>query len=323
MNANGSLHSRVLRVVLRSHLNEMQKPLHRVVSNKFDEEFRIAKGVQGERKQIQSFAMAKRLITAANSLVFFGERLCQDPVFLEAALDYPEDLLKTAEVLRFVPSILAPYAAPILMRQHKASKVLVDYLTPLIEERLKQRDEPQTDPSHPKSVDCIQFFVDSDQKRQSWSAQKILQVLLGIWFAAVHQPALSLVYALDDLCNNPEYIDLLRDEIHTCDAAQGDINSLPLLDSFLRESARLHPSDSISVRRKVLTPFTFSDGTQLAAGEVACVPLQAIMRDPSNYPDSLKFDPFRFMDQKRSGNLLRFVDTSPTYPLWGLGKRAW
>ena len=322
MTANGNLHSRVLRVVLRSHLEELQPLLDQIISNILISEISSAKELPGNWKQLQSFSMAKKVITAANSLVFFGEQLSREPEFLKAALDYPEDLLTTAELLRFIPSGLAPLAAPILMRQHRAAKVLVDHLTPVVEERLRQKKLGH-DSSRIKPVDCIEFFIDANSHRDTWSAQKVVQVILGIWFASVHQPALSLVYALDDLCYHPEYIEPLRQEVETCYDANGDLDSLPILDSFLKESARLHPSDSISVRRKVLHPYTFSDGTHLSAGDIACVPLQAIMRDPANYPDSLRFDAFRFVDQRGTGNLTRFADTSSIFPLWGLGKRTW
>ncbi|KAL2047514.1 hypothetical protein ABVK25_011443 [Lepraria finkii] len=46
------------------------------------------------------------------------------------------------------------------------------------------------------------------------------------------------------------------------------------------------------------------------------------MRDPSTYPDSMRFNGFRFVDEQGIGSVKRFTDTSPTYPLWGLGKRS-
>lgn len=35
--------------------------------------------------------------------------LANDPVFLDAALQYPEGIFKAAEALRYVPECLAPY----------------------------------------------------------------------------------------------------------------------------------------------------------------------------------------------------------------------
>ncbi|KAL6719191.1 ADP-ribosylation factor protein 3 [Lecanora helva] len=321
MSANGSLHSRVLRVVLRSCLGQLHDSLDRLISKTATQLFKAGKKTSDGWTEVSSFAWAKGIIAAANSHAFFGETLSSDPEFLKAALDYPEDLFKTAEVLRLVPSFLAPIIAPILMRQHRASRILVEHLTPVVEERL-QKSHSSDISAHDKPIDCIQFFVDANSKKNTWSARKIIQVILGVWFAALHQPALSLTYLLDDLCNYPEYVELLREELETHDVTGDNLENLALLDSFLKESARLHPSDSISVRRKVLQPFSLTDGTSLQVGDVACVPLQAILQDPSNYPDSMRFDGFRFVDQTSDGNTERFTDATSTYPLWGLGKRG-
>lgn len=39
-----------------------------------------------------------------------------------------------------------------------------------------------------------------------------------------------------------------------------NIANLPLLNGSLKQSARLNPTDSISVRRKVLQPYIVQDG---------------------------------------------------------------
>lgn len=58
----------------------------------------------------------------------------------------------------------------------------------------------------------------------------------------IHQ---TFVYALYDLCEHPEYIEKLREELaQTGGEFWNCLDSLPLLDSFLKESARLNPSDS-------------------------------------------------------------------------------
>lgn len=321
MSANGSLHSRVLRVVLRSHLDDLQPSLIRAITQTVEGEMSLAKRAPTGWKKLQTFSVAKKIIAMANSVAFFGESLSSNKDFVNAALDYPEDLLKTAEILRLLPSAVRPVLAPILMRQHQASNILVQHLIHEVEKRLEQRDTGPI-PIH-RSLDCVQFFIDASARRDSWSAWKIVQVILGIWFAAVHQPALSLVYALDDLCIYPEFAERLRSEVENCVTSSEDLDSLPLLDSFLKESARIHPSDSISVRRKVLQPYMFADGTTLLEGDVACVPLQAIMRDPAVHPESLVFDPCRFINKTGEGNTARFTETSPAYPLWGLGKHAW
>jgi cytochrome P450 len=323
MSANGSLHSRVLRIVLKSHLVTLQPKLEKTIAGALAEELASGTKLTDGWTAVYSFAMAKNVIRTTNSSVFFGDHLSKDPKFLEAAMQYPDDLLFASEVLRFIPTILAPVAAPILMRQSRGQKALVKYLVPMIEGRL--RNPASGDPPQTKSVDCIQWMIDINPRKDPWSVEKIVQVILGLWFASVHQLAISLVYALEDLCRHSEYIGLLREELETHRTQTGgiDLENLPLLDSFLKESARLHPSDSISIRRKALLPYTFSDGTHIAAGDVACVPLRAIMRDPCNFPDSTTFDGFRFVAEDRKSSISKYTDGDATFLLWGLGRRAW
>ncbi|MCJ1312326.1 hypothetical protein MMC25_006000 [Agyrium rufum] len=328
MAANGSVHTRVLRVLLRSQLNHLEPALKDVVSHEFDQQIRSAKADLDEWTRLASFNMAKRLITVVNCSVFFGERLAGIDKFVRAAEQYLDDFFVTAEVLRLTPAFLAPWLAPMLMKHYQASEILVSHLTPEIEERLRQKNEGITNEKH---VDIIQFFVDSTTRKQDqWSATKIVQVLLGIWFASVHQPAIGLAYALDDICNHPEYVAPLRQEMErfitrSTDTKQG-ISEAPLLDCFLKESCRLHPSDSISVRRQAIQPFTFSDGTHLPVGDVACVPLRDIMRDSTYYPDSMTFNPHRFLNQQSAEQSkfksAGFTETSASFPLWGLGRHA-
>ena len=113
-------------------------------------------------------------------------------------------------------------------------------------------------------MDILQWMIDSSPKQSPWSATKIVQVTLGLWFGSIHQPAMvrnsqpclfiltnfypqAIVYALYDLCRHPEYIEALREEMNLRfkDDETGDpFEKMFLLDSFLKESARFSPSDS-------------------------------------------------------------------------------
>ncbi|KAL4919574.1 cytochrome P450 [Aspergillus aurantiobrunneus] len=327
MSANGTIHQRALQAGLRSCLPAFKQPLADCIATALTEEIAHSTPIDGDWRSLHIFPMAKRLITRANALVFFGPKVCNDTTFLNAALEYPEHLMETAEALRLLPSRLAPFIAPYLMRGNRALNTLLDRLVPIVEARIAK----STTPAAAEHQDCIQFFVNAAaQKNQSaeWPASRIVQVLLGIWFASVHQPAMCLFYALDDLTLHPEYVPALREEIAS---GQHDITSLPLLNGFLKESARLNPTDSISLRRKVLHPFTLDDGTRLVKDDIACVPLQPILEDPDLYNSPLTFNPYRFMQDAKPNTILsdsnsnprtEFTDADPTFPIWGLGKRA-
>jgi hypothetical protein len=69
--------------------------------------------------------------------------------------------------------------------------------------------------------------------------------MLGVWFAAAHQPWMSLDFIMLQLSLRRDIQQGLRDEIG--DASTLDytrLSNLPLLDSFIKEVARLHPLDT-------------------------------------------------------------------------------
>lgn len=171
------------------------------------------------------------------------------------------------------------------------------------------------------------------------------------WWIDLTPGPQSFTYALYDLCVYPDYTDPLREELEA--TWRADVGwqpeSMPLLDSFLKESSRLNPSDSsksrsckcstdflfesdsltptiVSVRRKVLAPYSLVDGTYLEVGSWACVPQRSLMRDPGNYQNATSFHGFRFVPSPGTeyvGNASRFTDVASKFPFWGAGKRVW
>jgi cytochrome P450 len=127
---------------------------------------------------------------------------------------------------------------------------------------------------------------------------------------------------------------------------------LPLLDSFIKESARLTPVESsmcaqihsqqrtdtylVSTRRHALQPFTLSDGTRVNVGDWACTPVRAMMQAPEHYPSPLDFNGFRFAQRelaKQNADLDAFTvrqpkpskltDVGGSFHVWGTGRMAW
>ena len=108
--------------------------------------------------------------------------------------------------------------------------------------------------------------METAPKQAPWSAERIVHELMAVWFGSVH--VLSTVslcresirptnlishlayqtisFAIHDLCLHPEYVEPLRKELRS--SAYADFErtgrGLPLLDSFLKESARLTPVES-------------------------------------------------------------------------------
>ena len=89
----------------------------------------------------------------------------------------------------------------------------------------------------------------------------------------------------------------------------------------------------------MLKDFTFSDGGVVPAGNVICVPQQAMMRDARYFERPDEFLPFRFVKHRNSrgttdegaGNITdrdnvptrKLTDMEPNFYLWGAMKKPW
>jgi cytochrome P450 len=161
---------------------------------------------------------------------------------------------------------------------------------------------------------------------------------------------------LHDLCLHPEYIPLLRKDIERSgwkffDQSKGQ--EFPLLDSFMKESSRLHPVEAskiytlshvylqgskskiVSTRRIALKSFELSGGHKVPVGEWVCTAPKAMHRDPKYWAKPLDFHGFRFVEPTLYDAILsatQFEVPEPgkqsafnevlNWQLWGTGRNA-
>lgn len=128
---------------------------------------------------------------------------------------------------------------------------------------------------------------------------------------------------------------------------KASVDHMHKVDSFLKKSMRynglrackrhLHLlynlkfiGFSVSMTRKALRPYTFSDGTHIPKGTFVFAGANAMHFDPKHYRNSDKFDGFRFanLGQQRGGGTnkegsrYQLVTTTSDYLVWGYGRRA-
>lgn len=211
-------------------------------------------------------------------------------------------------------------------------------------------------------------MVDKSKKDGISSAELIYQQALGLLFAGSLQvPMVSSIlfqrickdawltgkkmisFILYNLCKYPEYLEPLRKEANSLSATEPGVQdsyAYPLLDSFLKESARLnslrisnttflalsrilvycadrHPA---AVERKVMAShIDLSGGVRVPRGNWVMAAQREIMRDPANYPEPDKFYPYRFVSMEKDSlrSKSRFTHPSNDFLFWGSVGRAW
>ncbi|KAE9372172.1 cytochrome P450 [Stipitochalara longipes BDJ] len=262
----------------------------------------------------------RSIVTDLMGVVFFGENVSSDPKIKAALLQYPSDLVAVMGVLQIVPSFIAPIAHSLVTKGGKAMHTLLKQLASMLGTSREAWDETEEN----KKLTLIHKMAEFSDGSDYWTPESLSQAFLGIWFAAIHQPWMNLDFVLLELCSRPEYIELLREEIG--DYAELDsalLEKLPLLDSFIKETVRSSPLDSMGVRRKALKPFTFlSTGLQVPTGSIVCVPAYAMMHDEISYPDPYTFDGSRFVSRTSDMRGTKYTDITEKFPVWGYGSLA-
>ncbi|KAI1678108.1 Cytochrome P450 [Pyrenophora tritici-repentis] len=131
----------------------------------------------------------------------------------------------------------------------------------------------------------------------------IVNAQLGLSIAAINTTAGFLTNVLYDLCAYSEYMDRLREEI---DRVLGDgsiekskLVKLQLMDSFLKESQRLHPMALITMNRRAEENLVLSDGTEIPKGALLAVPT-TMMQSDSTYQEAHVFKGDRFLRLKEA-----------------------
>lgn len=140
---------------------------------------------------------------------------------------------------------------------------------------------------------------------------------------------------------------MIRQEIKSQEKLDyATISSLPILDSFIKESVRLNPLDlskqrlhpatrmnltlTVSIRRKALKPFQFANnGPRVEVGQIACVSAYDVMHNETKYPNPQVFDGLRFVKDSSTameGEAMRgttLTEGTKDFPIWGFGSKIW
>ncbi|XRM44127.1 hypothetical protein ABZX51_007273 [Aspergillus tubingensis] len=252
---------------------------------------------------------------------FFGGNMTSDPRLRDALLNHPRQIKACSAAFQLTPRFVAPLVHAMITWRGSAMHLIQDRLIDVITAGIDNLDEkPEI-----KKLTLLYHMVDlSTADRSYWTPERLSQSLLGLWLAASHQPWVNLHAILVELCLRPEWQDALRDEaLQSQDDLASKINELPLLDSFMRETARVNSLDKIAIRRKALTDYSFSSAPlSVPAGSILCVSSYDATRNEHIYPDPEEFDGKRFLNGRCKDTSHKFADVSENHLIWGYGSLA-
>ncbi|GME45485.1 Cytochrome P450 [Neofusicoccum parvum] len=270
-----------------------------------------------------------RIVAAVTAFISLGPDLSQDPRFLDVYADYASAVLEATTAATRVPLwarwAVAPWVGAV-RRLARRRREAHEVLRGVVEGRRRR----WVDGDGEKPDDLLQWTMDKADGFGVWEDSGVVRAHLGVVFAAVHTTTLSATNALYSLAALPDFLPELRSEItdalarHDGAMTFAALQDMKKLDSFLKESMRLHPTQMAMMQRKVLQPFALSSGTTIPAGVVVEVPSIAVSLDPAVFADPLRFDPLRFHRLRAadpaSGHL--FASVSDVSLGFGYGRHA-
>ncbi|KAF7889868.1 uncharacterized protein EAF02_002283 [Botrytis sinoallii] len=297
---------------ITSHLPYAFPEMQQTVQNAFLNEMKGDKITDGWEK-VTLYYVANRIAGRMNNVLIFGDELASSTGFYESCMRFITDATILLGILRHIPRIFYRPVSWVVMN-YSGARAKFESL--VASEIIKRRSESLTEKE--KHKDCLQWIMDySGDAPVDYIARQMLSMTLG----GAHQQPMYAAFLLYNLCLHPEYTEKLRAEIRATKEIQfRDLQSgTPYLDSFLREVARLNPLTHVALPRKVMSEFTFLDGTHVPKDNWICVPHEPLMRLSDVYAVPQEFNGFRFVNEDSSGirSKNRFWDMSREFPFWG------
>ncbi|KAJ7780167.1 cytochrome P450 [Mycena maculata] len=288
--------------------------------------------LQGEEwMAVPAYDTMLQVICRTSNRFFVGLPLCRNPDYLALNIGVAMDVVMKAQLINFLPAFLRPTLGPFISSLNNNMRRASKHLTPLVAERLKKMEESGGKDWPGRPNDLISWLVDSAEGDEL-SLTALVQRVIFVNFAAIRTSTDTIGHLLFDLAANPSYLQPLREEVEAIVNEEGwtkvSMGKMHKVDSFLRESQRLHGIGTQSLGRKVVKPdgFTFSDGTTLPNGTYVHATTWSLHHDPELYSNPDVFDGFRFANLRNAEEVgaakHQAVTTSLDYLAFGHGIHA-
>ncbi|XP_042639184.1 cytochrome P450 4F2 [Orycteropus afer afer] len=207
------------------------------------------------------------------------------------------------------------YLTPDGQRFRRACRLVHDFTDAAIRERRRTLSEQGVDDflkakAKTKTLDFIDvLLLSKDEDGKELSDEDIRAEADTFMFAGHDTTASGLSWILYNLARHPEYQERCRKEVQELlrdrrpeEIEWDDLAQMPFLTMCIKESMRIHPPVT-AVSRCCTQDIVLPDGRVIPKGVICLVSIFGTHHNPSVWPNSEVFDPFRFdpeNTQKRS-----------------------
>ncbi|KAI0482757.1 cytochrome P450 [Xylariaceae sp. FL0804] len=252
----------------------------------------------------------RMLVARMTAKVFMGSPVCRDPEWLRISIDFSVDLFTTAFTMKLFPPWMYPFVAYLIPARYRTKRQLAQGRK-LVGSLMREHEQARRG-GVPDQDTLLNWMLDHGTPAENELGEMAARQCV-LTLASIHTTASSTSNLVYDLCDHPEWIPVLREEI---DAAIKDLGKpgenpdvsakewctrLDKMDSFFRESQRHHPVLLLGPQRLAMETITLKDGVRIPEGTRLTFAMRAHMMDPATYPDPQAFDPMRSYRRRMSG----------------------
>ncbi|TDZ28124.1 Cytochrome P450 monooxygenase ccsD [Colletotrichum spinosum] len=288
-----------------------------------------------EEKGFNLLMTSLEIIAKINACTFVGRDLGRNQRWVKSVIYSPLFVYMAVTLLNATPAVLRPILRPLYFLptlrnywgMHKLLKPKLD--REIAAFRAAGQDKrkllvPKTDEDLP-----FTHFLLSRYTEAAATIKQLVTDYIQVSYTSTPTTASALYHALWELAQHPEAAEVMRRELDEVmvdgQLPRTHLQELKRMDSFLRESFRLHPITRFTLQRYVKEPFQLSDGATIPPGIMAVCDAQEINRSPELWEDPDRFDMDRFYrlrELEGNDNRYHFVTMSSNSPGWGDGTQA-
>ncbi|KAK8088499.1 cytochrome P450 [Apiospora hydei] len=309
---------------------KLTQSLGLVTDDLVDETTAALRDIYGESPEWTTAALKEGvtdLVARLSSRVFLGKDVCRNERWLQIAKTYTVDSFIASYIMRMAPTPLRFFVYWFVPQGRSIRQAVRDarqIIDPEVKRRIAAVDAARAAGlKPPKTADTLGWMYEVARGRKvDYPASQ-----LSLTMAAIHTTTETTGQAMLDICEHPDVAQQLREEIIQVIGEHGwsknSVTKLKLMDSFLKESSRVHPLNLSSMNRYVEQPVELSDGTVLPKGSRIMV--AANFADPVAYPSPATFDAARFLRRRQEPgqeHAWQFVTTTPEHMHFGHGEHA-
>ncbi|KAI9768105.1 MAG: hypothetical protein M1840_005139 [Geoglossum simile] len=321
---DGAAHA--VRIDLTRNLGKLLKDMHRECIASFEDTL-----PRGEDwVALSPYMIFCKTIAQVTARVLAGPELCRNPEWLRVLTDTTIKVMISAQIIRFIYPPRLRWLSRWLFSGSRAvynnRKAAAKLLLPIIKKRTAASGGDAE-----REMDGIQWLLDSKKGEKSAQqlAKEIADEQLFLSIASIHTSSSSMLSFVYDLLERGEYLDEIMDEVRQTLAIYPEwtpqsLGKLRKLDSFMKESSRVHPVGMVTMQRSAVKDYTFKDGLHIPAGTQMTMPLQEVSLDPDIYPSPHTFDGYRFLKMRDTidPNKFHYASVSSTSIGFGNGMHS-